>query len=142
MRKMIISLPELQVEHDGICRGCALGKNAKGSFLSSDSRSKRILDLVHLDVCGSMIVPSLGGFSYYVIFIDDFSWKTWIYLMKTKDEVFSRFHDFRAQVESLTGKQIRVLRSDNGGEYTSKDFNDFCKKARIKRELIVPYNPQ
>jgi transposase InsO family protein len=35
-----------------------------------------------------------------------------------------------------------VLRSDNGGEYTSKDFSDFCKEAGIKRELIVPYNPQ
>ena len=55
-----------------------------------------------------MIVPSLGGFLYYVIFIDDFSWKTWIYFMKTKDEVFSRFQEFRTQVENLTRKQIKV----------------------------------
>jgi transposase InsO family protein len=42
----------------------------------------------------------------------------------------------------LTGKKIKVLRSDNGGEYTSNDFSDFCKEAGIKRELTVPYNPQ
>lgn len=35
-----------------------------------------------------------------------------------------------------------MLRSDNGGEYTSKDFKRFCANARIKKELIVPYNPQ
>jgi hypothetical protein len=35
-----------------------------------------------------------------------------------------------------------VLRSDNGGEYTSRDFNDFCIEAGIKREYTVPYNPQ
>jgi transposase InsO family protein len=142
LKRMVTGLPELQVEHDGICRGCALGKNAKGYFPSSDSRSKGILDLVHSDVCGPMTVASLGGFLYYVIFIDDFSRKTWIFFMKTKDEVFSRFQEFKAQVENLTGKKIKVLRSDNGGEYTSRDFSDFCKEAGIKRELIVPYNPQ
>jgi transposase InsO family protein len=97
---------------------------------------------VHLDVCGPMTLSSLGGFLYYVTFIDDFSWKTWIYFIKTKDEVFSRFQEFKAQVENLTGKKIKFLRTDNGGEYTSKDFNDFCKKERINRKLTVPYNPQ
>jgi transposase InsO family protein len=124
------------------CRGCTLGKNTKGPYPSSDSRSKGILDLVHSDVCGPMTVSSLGGFLYYVTFIDDFSRKTWIYFMKTKDEVFSRFQEFKAQTENLTGKKIKVLRTDNGGEYTSNDFSDFCKEAGIKRELTVPYNPQ
>jgi transposase InsO family protein len=77
-----------------------------------------------------------------VTFIDDFSRKTWIFFMKTKDEVFSQFQEFRAQVENQTGKKIKVLRSDNGGEYTSNDFKDFCKEVGIKRELTVSYNPQ
>ena len=42
----------------------------------------------------------------------------------------------------MLGKRIKILRSDNGGEYTSTEFNDFCKEAGIKRELTVPYNPQ
>jgi hypothetical protein len=50
--------------------------------------------------------------------------------------------EFKAQVENQTGKKIKVLRSDNGGEYTSNDFKDFCKEAGIKRELTVSYNPQ
>jgi transposase InsO family protein len=45
-------------------------------------------------------------------------------------------------VENHTGKKIRVLRTGNGGEYTSKEFMDFCAGEGIRRELIVPYNPQ
>jgi transposase InsO family protein len=62
--------------------------------------------------------------------------------MKTKGHVFSRFQEFKALVENQTEKKIRVLRSDNGGEYTSKEFMHFCAGEGIKRELIVPYNPQ
>jgi hypothetical protein len=66
--KMVTGLPPLRVEHDGVCRGCALGKNAKGTFSSSDSRSKGVLDLIHSYLCGPMTVSSLSGYLYYVIF--------------------------------------------------------------------------
>jgi hypothetical protein len=89
--KMVTGLPEIHIEHDGVCRGCALGKNVKGSFSSSDSGSKGILDLIHIDVCGPMTVASLSGYLYYVLFIDDHSRKTWIYLLKTKDGVLAIF---------------------------------------------------
>jgi transposase InsO family protein len=62
--------------------------------------------------------------------------------LKTKDGVLARFQEFKARVENLTERKIKVLRSDNGGEYTSRDFIDLCIEARIKREYIVPYNPQ
>ena len=144
VKNIVTFIPALQVDHDGTCRGCALGKNVKKSFPDSESRSKEILDLVHSDLCGSMTVASLGGYHYYVTFIDDYSWKTWIYFLKTKEseEVLSKFKDFKAQVENSSGKRIKILRSDNGGEYTSTGFNDFWKEAGIKRELTVPYNPQ
>ena len=76
--------------------------------------------------------------------IDDHSRKTWIYFLKTKEseEVLNKFKEFKAQVDNLSGRRIKILRSDNGGEYTSTKFNDFCKEAGIKRELMIPYNPQ
>ena len=89
-----------------------------------------------------MSTKSLGGHLYYVTFIDDHSRKTWVYLMKSTDEVFTKFQEFKAEVENLTKRRIKVLRSDNGGEYTSKELITFCKEAGIKRELIVPYNPE
>jgi hypothetical protein len=119
-----------------------LGKYTKTAFPSSDSRATCILDLIHFDVCGPMSSTSLTGRLYYVIFFDDFSQKSWIFFMKNKGQVFSRFQEFKALVENQAGKKIRVLRTDNGGEYTSKEFMDFCVGEGIKRELTVPYNPQ
>jgi hypothetical protein len=111
---MVTGLPEFgAAEHQGVCRGCALGKNAKVVFSSNDRRSKEILDLVHSDVCGPMSVPSSSDCRYYVTFIDDHSNRTWIFFMKTKDEVFSRFREFKALVENQTGKMIKILRSCN-----------------------------
>jgi hypothetical protein len=89
-----------------------------------------------------MSVQSFSGFSYYVIFIDDYSRKTWIYFLKTQDDIFDRFKEFRTLVENQTESRILVLRSDNRGEYTSNEFVEYCAAERIKKELIVPYNPQ
>jgi hypothetical protein len=118
LKRMVEGIPELQSTHEGICKGCALGKNIKKPFPSNNNRSKEILDLIHSDVCGQMPVKYLGGSSYYVIFIDDYSRKTWLYLLKTKDEVFNKLQEFKAEIENLTNKKIKTLRTDNGGEYT------------------------
>ena len=68
-----------------------LGKHAKAAFLSSENRSMGILDLVHSDLCGLMLVASITRSMYYVSFVDDFSRKTWIYFLKTEGEDFNRF---------------------------------------------------
>jgi transposase InsO family protein len=142
LKEIVTGLPDFSTKHHEVCKGCAMGKYTKTTFPNSDSRTGGILDLIHSDVCGPMSSISLSGYEYYVTFIDDHSRKTWIYFMRTKDEVFSRFQEFKALVENQTGRKIKTLRSDNGGEYTSKAFKDFCAGAGIKRELIVPYNPQ
>jgi transposase InsO family protein len=69
-----------------------------------------------------MSIASILGSMYFVSFIDDFSRKTWIYFLKTKDEVFSKSQEFKALAENQRGKKIKLLRMDNGGEYTSKEF--------------------
>jgi hypothetical protein len=58
-----------------VCRGCALGKNAKDDFPSNESRSKGILDLIHSYVSGMMSVASVQGVSYYVISLMNFPGK-------------------------------------------------------------------
>ena len=135
-------MPTFHFDHDCICRGCVLGKNIKKSFPNNNSRSKGILYLIHSDICGPMSSPSLNGCLYYVIFIDDFSRKSWIYFLKAKNETFSKFLEFKALIENQTEKDIRALRTNNCGEFESHQFDDFCKEVGIKRQLTVPYNPQ
>jgi hypothetical protein len=62
--------------------------------------------------------------------------------LKSKDEVFSKFKEFKALIENLSERNIKILKSDNGGEYTSKEFVNFYEDVGIKRELTSPYNPQ
>jgi hypothetical protein len=62
--------------------------------------------------------------------------------LKSKDEVFNKFKEFKALIENLSERKIKIPRSDNGGKYTSKVFVNFCKDVGIKRELATPYNPQ
>jgi transposase InsO family protein len=100
------------------------------------------LDLAHAYVCGLMSIELVNGSNYFVTFIDDFSRRTWIFFVKTKSEVFIRFQEFKALMENKKGNKIGVLRSDNGGDFTSKDFNNFCREVGIKQELTIPYNPQ
>ena len=85
---------------------------------------------------------SLGKNNYFLLFIDDFSRKTWVYFLKQKSEVFEAFKKFKAAVENESGQKIKALRSDRGGEFTSKEFQDFCATSGIRRFLTVSRSPQ
>jgi hypothetical protein len=76
LREMVTGVPDFSSEHHELCKGCALGKYTKTAFSSNDSRAAGILDLIHSDVCGPMSSTSLTASLYYVVFIDDFSWKS------------------------------------------------------------------
>ena len=124
------------------CENCVYRKLNQVSFPSSGKRAKHILELVHSDVFGAVKVPSLSKFVYYVSFLDYFSRNTWIYFLTKKYEVFDRFKEFKALVENQTEKKIKVLRIDNGGEFCSKEFEEFCEKCGISRQKTTPYTPQ
>jgi hypothetical protein len=78
-----------------VCKGCAHGKNIKNPFPKSESKVEGVLKLIHSDVYGPMPSTSLSGYVYYVSFIDDYSRKTWVYFLKSKDEVFGKFKEFK-----------------------------------------------
>ena len=105
LRETITEVPVLSNEHDDICRGRVLGKYAKATFPRSNNRARDVLGLMHSDICGPMSTRALSGGEYFVTFIDDHSRSTWIYFLKTKDEVFDRFREFKALVENMTGKR-------------------------------------
>jgi transposase InsO family protein len=141
LREVVTGVPQFGSEHQDVCRGCVLGKFTKASFTSSDIRSAGVLDLVHTYVCGPMSRASLSGREYYLTFIYDYSRKTWIYFLKTKSEVFKRFQEFIALVENQTRKRIKVLWSDNRGEYSSNEFVDFCTHAGVRIQMTRALEP-
>ena len=85
---------------------------------------------------------SIGGAKYFLIFVDDRSRYTWVYFIRRKSDVFEYFKEFKTVVEKHTGKCIKILRSDQGGEYTSRAFNSYCKNNGILQQFKVPHTPQ
>ena len=65
-----------------------------------------------------------------------------IFFLRFKSEVAGLFWRFKAWIENQSGCKIQVVRSDNGKEYTSNQFNFFCEEAGIEHQLTAPYTPQ
>lgn len=126
-----------------ICESCIEGKHKRKKFPTNKERySKGVLELVHSDVCGKMNTKSLNNGEYFLTFIDDYSRYVWVYILKTKDEVFSKFVEWKNEVENLTGKRLKIFRSDNGGEYTSKVFSDYLKQEGVIHQRTIPKTPE
>ena len=77
----------------------------------------------------------MGRAKYMVTFIDDYSRRCWVYPIKKKSNVFSVFKEYKTRVELESGKKIKYLRTDNGGEYTDGEFLAFCKQEGIQRQF-------
>lgn len=89
---------------------------------SQSGKAKEPLDLVHSDVCGKVNCKSLSGAEYFLTFINNKTRYTWVYVLKRKSDVFTKFREWKVQLERLTGRKLKIFRTDNGGEFTSGDF--------------------
>jgi transposase InsO family protein len=136
-------LPDLKQIDLDFYEHCVYGKQKRVRFLrvGKEKKNER-LELVHTDVWGPTQVSSLGGSHYYVTFIDDATRKTWVYCIRQKSDVFDTFKKWKALVENETGKSLKCLRLDNGGEYCNKEFDYYCSYHGIHREKTVPRTPQ
>ena len=124
------------------CEHCVIGKKTKVKFGTATHCTKGILDYVHIDVWGPTKTASIGGNHYFVSFIDDYSRRCWVYTMRHKGEVLELFVKWKKNLERSTGRKIKVLRSDNGGEYKSDPFLQLCLDEGIERHFTVRETPQ
>eukprot|EP00253_Pinus_taeda_P026191 PITA_26191 len=98
--------------------------------------------LKQTSTCKGYTLASIAKQRYFVIFIDDFSRRCWIYFMQKKDQTLLKFCEFKALAEKELGRKIKALQSDNGGEYVSQQSKDYYASEGIKRKLTAPHNPQ
>ncbi|KAJ4967885.1 hypothetical protein NE237_014586 [Protea cynaroides] len=124
------------------CEHCVFGKQTQVSFSTSSHTTKGTLDYIHSDLWGPAQVPSKGRALYFLTFIDDYSRKVWVHFLKRKSDVFKNFKNWKILVENQTGKKIKRLRTDNGLEFCSSEFNKFCTDSGIVRHCTVRHTPQ
>lgn len=124
-----------------VCDACEFGKHTRSSYVSSGNRSANAFDMIHSDVWGPCSITSVNGYRYFVTFIDCHTRVTWVYLMKSKGEVFTCFSDFHKSVQTQYGAVIKVLRSDNGTEYTNQALRGYLSAHGIHHQTTCPYTP-
>ena len=141
--KDLVSQPNFDMSGEiGVCEACIGGKQCKNSFTSSQTVTSKPLELVHSDICGKMGQKSLGGAEYFLTFVDDYTHYTWVYPIKTKDQTFDVFKMWQAEAENFKGLRVKTLRTDNGGEFTSKKFQAHLRSCEIRHELTIPKTPE
>ncbi|XP_073363375.1 uncharacterized protein [Aegilops tauschii subsp. strangulata] len=132
------------IEHaQQLCDSFLAGKQRRASFpQAAKGRANGLLDLVHGDLCGPIAPATAGGKRYFLLLVDDLSRYMWLTLLTTKDEAATAIKHFKAEVEVETGRKLRLLRTDRGGEFTSATFTTFCAEEGMGRQLTAPYSPQ
>ncbi|KAK1682301.1 hypothetical protein QYE76_043149 [Lolium multiflorum] len=104
--------------------------------------SKRILELLHVDLFGPTTHASFGGKKYCLVIVDDYSRYTWVFFLKSKDETQQIFIDFATEVQRQHNLLIMAIRSDNGSEFKNYTLNDFLSDEGIRHQYSAAYTPQ
>eukprot|EP00253_Pinus_taeda_P014834 PITA_14834 len=139
---LVSGLPDIQTQQLGVCGAFQAGKQHRSSFTNGESwRASKVLQLIHVDICGPMNT-SITACKYFLLIVDDFSRKMWVYFLKYKSDAFSIFQKFKTLVEKESSCNIMTLRTDNGGEFCSSAFSNFCDTHGIKRQFTTPHTPQ
>jgi hypothetical protein len=136
-------LPRISKPNNSVCESCKMGKLTCSQFKSkSFTSSEKPLQIVHMDLCGPSRKEGSRGERYFMLAIDDFSGLTWVSFLREKSDVFEKCKKFKALAEKKTGRKLKAIRSDRGGEFLSRDFKEFYDRHGIKREYTIPSTPQ
>ncbi len=131
------------LESKSICPSCMEGKKSREHIVKIvEHRATRPLALVHINLCGMIHPVSLGGVHYFISFTYDFSYFTWLYILKQKSKALQLFKNFCAKVEfQFIPLKLLALHNNRGGKYFSRYFLIFCIEASISHELNQAYTP-
>jgi hypothetical protein len=98
------------------CVDCVKGKLTRARKKGA-TRSEGLLEIIHTDICGPFTPSTLGGYKYFITFIDDFSRYGYIFLIHEKSEALDMFKIYKTEIELKQEKKTKIVRSDRGGEF-------------------------
>lgn len=125
------------------CEPCQEAKSKRVSFKPIGTiRSKKPLELVHMDLCGPLPKPSREGHRYFFTIIDDYSRKVAAYPLKEKSEAFDVFQRFQRRAERFLNERIVAVRTDNGLEFANEKFSSLFEEQGMRHERTNVYTPE
>jgi transposase InsO family protein len=97
---------------------------------------------VHGDVCGLVTPATPGGRRYFLLLVDDLSRYMWVMVLGSKGEAADAIRHAQAAAEVECGRKLRVLRTNNGGEFTATEFMLYCADEGVQCHYSASYSPQ
>jgi hypothetical protein len=132
-QELVRGLPHIGAVDD-LCEACMAGKQRRTPFPDQATwRAERALELVHGDLCGLITTTTPSGNSYFLLLVDDQSYFMWISTLVRKDQAAATIRDYQMRAKSESGCKLSVLRTDRGGEFTSKQFAAYCTAEGVQR---------
>jgi transposase InsO family protein len=95
---------------------------------------------MHGELCGLVTPATPGGRCYFLLLVDDLSRYMWVVVLGSKGEAGDAIRRTQATVEAECGRKLRVLRTDNGGEFTVAEFASYCADEGVQRHYSAPYS--
>jgi hypothetical protein len=121
------------------CESCIMGKGTRlPSPPAEDIRASKPGELIHFDLWGPATATSIGGARYFLTCYDDYSRKVHLSFLKQKSDAFSAIKSYIALVECQLGTKVKALRSDNGGEFTSREWDNYIRQLGIQHIRVPP----
>ena len=121
------------------CETCVKGKMTQHFNRKPDSKANCILDMVHCDLTGNISPVGLGGYNYGISFVDDFSGAIHLYHLRKKTDSVHALEKFLSDIAPFG--RVKCLRTDNGTEFTSAEFESVLRRRGIRHECSAPHSP-
>jgi transposase InsO family protein len=97
---------------------------------------------VHGDLCGLVTLATPRGRRCFLLLIDDISRYMWVVVLGSKGEAVNVIRCVQATAEAECGHKLRVLRTDNGGKFTTAEFTSYYTDEGVQRHYSVSYSSQ
>jgi transposase InsO family protein len=132
------------VDHvEQVCDTCVTTKQRRCSFpVAAAYRAQNQLELVHGDLCSPVTPATPAGNRYILLLVDDATRFMWAVLLPSKDAAAEAIKKVKVAAEVESRRKLKVLRTDNGGEFTAAECTAYCANECIKRHFSAPYSPQ
>jgi transposase InsO family protein len=139
----ILGLTNIHFEKDKVCSACQAGKQVGAHHPHKNiMTTDRLLELLHMDLFGSIAYISIGGSMYYLVIVDDYSRFTWVFFLQEKSQTQDSLKGFLRRAQNEFGLRIKKIRSDKGTEFKNSQIEGFLEEEGIKQEFSSPYTPQ
>ncbi|KAG6951553.1 hypothetical protein JG688_00013687 [Phytophthora aleatoria] len=137
------SIPKHQLRDFPVCDECTRANQQRASFKHTHTEhADTVNGLIFTDIKGPIETDSFGGKRYVLLFVDDWSGYMTVYLIRHKSEALEMFKEYMAHAKNKHGRGVVTVNSDNGGEFKSPAWIDFCREQGIARRTTTPYTPE